>query len=119
MPDSPVITRAQYLADPNTLHQAFYAQFVTRYILDYVGRWIGRDAILQSTDEAFNDIPLEKFDKLNFAIREGIDHNLWRAAMEWPSQHTLPWALSDGVCIAKAAARIIKETAEQEEASHE
>jgi hypothetical protein len=69
-------------------HQEYYAQFVTKSILDTVRRCIGTSRILKSEDQHFNDIDLKSWDNLY--------------VINWGS-------LSDSVCVAKAAARIIKE----------
>ena len=45
-------------------HQTYYRQFVTSAVVRIVEQGIGRDAILTSTDEHFNDIPLRKWDAL-------------------------------------------------------
>lgn len=60
-----MITRTEYLEGKAT-HLEYYAQFVTQEVKYAVDQQIGRDAILKSNDPHFNDIPLVKWDYLNF-----------------------------------------------------
>lgn len=79
-------------------HRQYYAQAVTPSIIKFVVRIIGAKAILQSTDEYFNDIPLRNWDKLHPVIN---------------SRHRLDWhSISTSICIAKEAARQYKEQVE-------
>ena len=81
-------TRKQYLAKECT-HQEYYNQFVTPYILKTVERAISLQAICNSSDPHFNGIPLASWDRVARQI-----------------SYSNP--IAAGVCIAKAAARIIK-----------
>lgn len=105
------ITRKQYMDDYSALddagrvalHRAYYAQFVTPSIIDYVRQLIGEQAIKTSVDPHFNDIALSKWDHLDILIRPiGA-----RINKEINGQSA--WSVSDTVCVAKEAARQIKE----------
>lgn len=88
------------------LHRKYYAQFVSEGVRDSVGRAIGVDRIMASTDPHLNDIPLKAWDALHCWIAwlcgEYAKHNCI----------SMTWALSDSVCVAKEAARQIKEAGE-------
>lgn len=80
-------TREQYLNKECT-HSTYYGQFVTNYIKEVVASRVGVKTICASKDEHFNDIPLGIWDNLPIYTSG---------------------SLSDKVCIAKEAARQIKE----------
>lgn len=100
------------LRNQTCTHDQFYSQFVTLDILQLVGKQIGIKRIRQSTDPHFNDIPLQKWDRLSDSMRNLIDAKLWKQLYNTTyrpqDQNNFIWSLSCGVCIAKAAARIIK-----------
>lgn len=92
-----MFSRQQYLNKECT-HAEYYGQFVTGAVKSAVRCSIGKDAIVKSNDPHFNDIPLAKWDRLSFPvsskkIKEAGDY-LTKAGF---------------VCIAKEAARQIKE----------
>lgn len=105
------ITRTQYINDYSAkddagraaLHRAYYAQFVTSTVINYVRRFIGEKAIKASADPHMNDIPLAKWDHLDSLIRP-IGARINKAI-----NGQSVWSLSDTVCVAKEAARQIKE----------
>lgn len=99
--------RKQYVAGEKTFDE-FYGQFITPTIVQYVKTVIGEYRIKNSIDPHFNDIPLHKWDNMSNQIAQFIDRDLWRDAHEWDDPKTYPWSKSDGVCIAKTAARRIK-----------
>lgn len=84
-------TREQYLNNECTHHE-YYKQFVTKGAIECVKRAIGKDRIINSKDEHFNDIALKLWDNLYIPIPNGVDGSL-----------------ATKVCIAKCAARMIKE----------
>ena len=96
-----MITRQEYIQDSANLHQAYYAQFVDNYILNLVKSNIGLIKIKQSNDQYFNDIPLTQWDRLH-----GIISMRCRAKYKQLGECN---SLSTSVCIAKSAARILKE----------
>lgn len=107
------ITRKQYMDDYSALdaagrvalHRAYYAQFVTSTVISYVRQFIGEKAIRASADPQFNDIPLNEWDRLDGLLRPiGA-----RINKEINGQSA--WSVSDTVCVAKEAARQIKEQA--------
>jgi len=81
-----MFTRQDYL-DNKCTHREYYAQFVTLYIKAMVSNFIGINHIKASMDEHFNDIPLGLWDTLRCGGK----------------------TLSDNVCIAKEAAKQLKE----------
>lgn len=100
-------TRTQYIGK-EVSSEAYYGQFVTKAIVQEVETFIGRKRITESQDPYFNDIPLDDWDVIANEASNFIDTHLWRKAHNWEDPRTYPWSLSDGVCIAKAAARIIR-----------
>jgi hypothetical protein len=112
-----MITHEQYMKRNDSgfgSHRAYYSQFVNEQVKNEVLRFIGKEALLTSTDEHLNDIPLRKWDALGgFAFKgsemirrptsiEPVDINLLREAGEGVSAATM-------VCIYKEAARQIIE----------
>ena len=93
-------------------HDVYYRQFVNDSIIDFVRERIGENAIKSSTDPHLNDIKL-KWDALNQGIINRIDRDLFKkcnnVTYKKESRNCFLWSLSDAVCIAKQAARIIKE----------
>jgi len=89
--------RKQYMAHKCT-HQEYYAQFVNDDIKRHVISVIGEKAILESQDPYFNDISIKLWDSI-MPYTQG-----WlRDAGDYPT-------LSSAVCIAKEAARQIRES---------
>lgn len=100
------MTRAEYLnsgGDREAAFRAYYGQFITPQIIARVGRLIGVDVIKHSRDKdgAFNDIPLSRWDAI--PIPAGTNAML-RAKGDYLT--AAGW-----VCIAKEAARQIREGA--------
>jgi hypothetical protein len=96
-----VIKRSQYM-NKESSHEEYYRQFVTPEVIKLVETTIGKDRILRSTDPYFNDIPLGKWDMLHHSVMAYVRSKLREAD---PCGETL----SDTCCIAKQAARMIKE----------
>jgi len=97
-----MITRQQYM-DNEATHEAYYEQFVTPEIYDEVKTKIGEALIKASTDEHFNDIPLGRWDRLGMqSVNSTRLHEAVKATGDFVSLAVL-------VCVAKAAARMIKE----------
>ena len=98
--------------DGKCTHHEYYSQFVTDDIKQLVINSIGKEAIQRSTDPHLNDIPLVKWDRLNTTVRALVDRNLHKelhnATYGERDKDKFIWSLSEGVCIAKAAARIVK-----------
>ena len=104
-----MITRKQYMNKEFT-HAEYYAQFVDDSLKAYVADAIGKDKIKKSTDPYFNDIDLIQWDRLHGVIRMHCGKSL----SESNSSTCAPGSrggvsLSDTVCVAKAAARQIRE----------
>lgn len=97
-------TRDDYMAasGPET-HRKYYAQFVTPAVKTFVAVQIGVGRIKASTDPHMNDIPLELWDRLHEQIRAHC------VSLMRQIGGTGGYSLSDSVCIAKEAAKQIKE----------
>ncbi len=92
-----MFTRKKYLNNEVT-HDQYYSQFVDHDTKQYVKQRIGLDNILKSNDEHFNDIPLKHWDTCCVSIE----------SVQALKDAGDSWTLSGRVCIAKAAAKIIK-----------
>jgi len=105
-----VITRKQYLTN-KVSHDQYYGQpaFCTPEVKSMVARAIGLKRILESTEPHFNDIPLRQWDDLHPAVILLVGNSLREANGTGGIYGTGGISLSDTVCIAKAAARLIKE----------
>ena len=107
-----MFNRLKYIKGECT-HQEYYSQFVNNHIIKLVVRKVGVQRILDSEDLHFNDIPLSEWDALNDAVRLCVNPVLWKSCnnvtYREEDRNKFLWSLSDGVCIAKAAAKIIKE----------
>lgn len=102
-----MITRKQYLdatrAEGPAMHRAYYGQFVTEGIKSRVLNHFGLAEILASEDPSFNDIALQRWDNvLNWNGLPAETAKLLRAMGDYPT-------MAGAVCIAKEAARQIKE----------
>ena len=98
-------------------HHRYYAQFVTPWVLEIVSLSIGEARIKDSSDEYFNDIPLSRWDNLEVLLKPHILKALGESnassyseeqQKEMKERHQYCVSLSDYVCVAKAAARIIR-----------
>ena len=94
-------SRADYMSNACT-HREYYGQFITPAILKRVEQHIGLDRIKRSTDEHMNDIPLSLWDGMSGSIGAIIQQGIKAAG------DTL--SLSSCVCVAKEAAKQIKES---------
>ena len=108
-----LITRKEYMADSKNLHKLYYEQFVTSGVIQLVKNRIGLQRIINSTDPYFNDIPLIEWDRLNGLVKTYSDTRK-KSEAEGCEKGKYLWSLSDGVCIAKAAARMIKSSHKDE-----
>ena len=106
-----IITHAQYMANSEELHQAYYLQFATENTKRLVLRSIGADKIKASNDPYFNDIPLHQWDALDKGVRATINTKAKRESDNYTKPSGYLWSLSDTVCTAKACAREYKEQA--------
>jgi hypothetical protein len=101
-----IYTRAEYIKDSNTdgmkAHRRYFGQFVTAGTKSRVLNSIGLDRILSSTNEHFNDIPLRLWDIL--ASKLPGSSGFCKAGDYY--------TLANGVCLAKEAAKQIKEAHE-------
>lgn len=68
-------------------HREHFSKFVSKAMIEIVVKAIGHEKLLASDDIHFNDIPLQKWDRISFiAMRRGF-------------------SLSDCVCTVKEAAK--------------
>lgn len=97
-----MITRQAYMSDKSPdAHFRYYSQFATPAVQAIVARAIGVDRIKRSTDPHLNDIPLREWDALAPAVRMCSGRLIAEANTGGGV------SLSDCVCTAKAAARIL------------
>lgn len=97
-----MITRTQLSHTPS-LYYNFYAQFMSPTIEVEVLRRIGKDAILNSKDQHFNDIPDKLWDEVSGVCKEDI--SIRNLALTGKST----WSLEDGVGAAKTFAKAFRE----------
>lgn len=76
------ITRAQYIADSREIHHAYFYQFATPVLQRAVVQCIGLDMIQASTDKSFNDIPMERWDRMYPLFVQNVDKEMVLAAGE-------------------------------------
>ena len=95
------ITREKYMTNSSDLHDEYYKQFVTTAIINLVLSHIGKDLIIRSVDKHMNDIPLRKWDDISGLIN--------RYSITKRNEAAEGSSIATGVCIGKAAARMIKE----------
>ena len=81
-------------------HREYYAQFVNESVKNAVLRFIGKELIMNSKDEHFNDIPLKKWDDISTQ-----DFDL---AITFTKVGD-GFSLAGKVCVLKEAAKQIKE----------
>ena len=93
-------TRKQYMKG-EVDHQTYYAQF-GQHLVDLVKQVIGEKRVKASEDEHFNDIDLKRWDRMHQSVLMLVGRRLGEA------NGTGGVSLSDTVCSAKAAARIIR-----------
>lgn len=98
-------TREDYLNNVCT-HDQYYDQFVNTHVRYLVAGSIGRLAIANSTDANFNDIDLSNWDALGTLIVGVVGRKKFHDLGDAPT-------LGGIVCIAKAAARQIRNEAKQ------
>jgi hypothetical protein len=106
-------TNKEYMAGPLTqeTHNAFYAQFVTANLRNYVSRIIGKERIINSADPHFNDIPLKQWDAMD--ARHYMNMQAWKIANAYNDRSGYWWSMSNNVCVLKAAALQIKQLAQR------
>jgi hypothetical protein len=102
-----MIKRSEYM-NGRVNHQTYYGQFVTPQVTNLVKTYIGEDKIKNSTDPHFNDISLSKWDRLSQGIIHLVGPRIAEANRPSPDAKT-GISLSDTVCVAKEAARRIRE----------
>lgn len=106
-----MFNRKDYL-EKRCTHDEYYSQFVTRRLIYYVKKYIGDDRIKKSTDPYFNDIPLSIWDAMS-SVASLINTKLWKQCENVTYgeeyKNNFLWSKASQVCIAKQAARIIKE----------
>jgi hypothetical protein len=99
--------RAAYMNNECTFDQ-YYSQFVTPAMCDNIGVAIGVERIKQSTDESFNDIPLREWDSVALLVKSYCGNAMAHSNAS-TSNGVLCASLSDFVCVAKTAAKQIRD----------
>ena len=103
-----MITRKQYLDfkgdkdDRATMHQAFYAQFASAGVVNFVAGQFGPEELINAykADPLLNSIELKRWDDAARAVYPWIDQELVKTTGQL-------WSLCTGVCTCKAAAMIL------------
>jgi hypothetical protein len=75
------------------LHEEYYSWLANFIGADRKSLPVSDERLLQSTDEHLNDIPLKRWDSMDYSIRK----------LAYAKK--LPWSLADTVCTLKAIAR--------------
>lgn len=83
-------------------HNKYYEQF-GKHLINLVSLRIGLKRIQNSKCKHFNDIPLKEWDMLEISVRNQVGLMLREA-----NGKAAGVSLSDCVCVAKSAARIIR-----------
>lgn len=98
-----MITREEYMSGELTkeTHDRYYKEFLTPNLVQFVGDCIGFDKIKGSTNKHFNDIPLRNWD--------AIVPNVLNMSYPMIKKKGEDRSVSTGVCIAKAAAKFIRD----------
>lgn len=103
-----MFTRKQYLTfkgdaeEKATIHQAFYVQFANASIVNFIAGQFSPEELVNAyrEDRHLNTIDLPRWDDAARAIYPWIDQDLVKATGQL-------WSLSSGVCICKAAAKVL------------
>jgi hypothetical protein len=105
-----MFNRKQYMNHECT-HDEYYSQFVNNAILSRVKSRVGEARIKGSTDPHFNDIPLAEWDSI--LIQTLIDKKLFKSlenvTYRESDRHLFIWSKCSNTCIAKQAARMIRD----------
>ena len=97
-----MITRNEYIKNSRVLYADYYRQFATDEMRRAVVEFIGLDMIQASTDEHFNDIPLEKWDNMFPLVAIWTSEDVLTATGEFITP-------SFAVCVLKNIAHDLKE----------
>lgn len=97
-----MFTRKDYMENKCT-HQEYYSQFVNSIVKDTVRNLISVEKIKNSNDKHFHDIPLAQWDRISNWLQEYI------ARINLNLNGIATYSIAEGVCVAKEAARQIKE----------
>lgn len=92
---------ASYEETSERPHKEYYSQFVTNDVCNLVLHTFGLEALLASPSEAFNDIPLARWEALVKLLPRSVAVDL-DGVGDWLT-------LGSGVCVLKEAARQIVE----------
>ena len=104
-------TRKQYMNNEIN-HHDYYSQFITEDVKKHLEMNIGKEKILKSKDEHFNDIKLELWDNLYLPtdsaemVTIANGHEVKREG----HKVTMCYSLSDKVCIYKTLAKTIRDS---------
>lgn len=88
--------------DTWSVFRSYYGQFVNQRTIGHVVRIIGADKIMKSTDRAFNDIPMQFWDRATATGTLPVEGKIAEFGDYWT-----PAGLT---CVAKEAAMQYKET---------
>lgn len=99
-----IITRTEYMEQPNKRFEEFYAQFVTNGTIQVAKQALDKYPIALEIDGHFNDMPVTKWDR----FAEDLPHNRANYNRAYPDMKGRI-CKSDLVCILKVAALKVME----------
>ena len=111
-----MLTRQDYMKDSRKLHRQYFAQFVDDVTKKEVLGHIGKDKIMASKDEHFNDISMDLWDDMSgFSFSKRTGEMLRKPSYIRPELMAKLKETGEGVscaslvCIYKECAKQIKE----------
>lgn len=104
-------TRKQYIINKECDHHTYWSQFVTEGVKELVLQQIPKEELMASVDPHFNDIPLERWDRMHAWVPQHVQQAISESnASMYPPGTPGGYSLSDMVCLLKEAARQIVES---------
>lgn len=103
-------SRKQYIITKECDHRTYWSQFVTDGVKELVLRHIPKEKLMASEDPHFNDIPLQRWDRLHALVPQYVKNAICDSnASMYPPGTEGGYSMSDMTCLLKEAARQIVE----------
>lgn len=104
-------TRRQYIITKECDHRTYWSQFVTEWVKELVLQHIPKEELMASVDPHFNDIPLQRWDRMHSGVPGYIKQAISESNATMYDTPGTPggYSLSDMTCLLKEAARQIVE----------
>lgn len=104
-------TRKQFIINKECDHRTYWSQFVTEGVKELVLQCIPKEELMASVDPHFNDIPLEKWDRMHAWVPQYVKEAIAESNATMYDAPGTPggYSLSDMTCLLKEAARQIVE----------